>query len=91
MLDKKSTLNNIFCTIALFIASFGSAFASTQALVSEKQCDACHGANGVSGHTDIPTIAGIPEFNLSRPTRVGRYQSIRRHGNHRSFFNRRRN
>ncbi|MCU8515707.1 c-type cytochrome [Vibrio vulnificus] len=65
MLDKKSTLNNIFCTIALFIASIGSAFASTQALVSEKQCDACHGANGVSGHTDIPTIAGIPEFNLS--------------------------
>ncbi|MCG6287583.1 c-type cytochrome [Vibrio vulnificus] len=65
MLDKKSTLNNIFCTIALVIASIGSAFASTQALVSEKQCDACHGANGVSGHTDIPTIAGIPEFNLS--------------------------
>ncbi len=40
MLDKKSTLNNIFCTIALVIASIGSAFASTQALVSEKQCDA---------------------------------------------------
>ncbi|MDF2152403.1 cytochrome c-553 [Vibrio sp. CAU 1672] len=38
--------------------------ASTTDLNQRFECEACHGVNGVSQNTDIPSIAGIPEFNL---------------------------
>lgn len=48
----------------LLIGSYcGSAMAVSDELI--KSCDACHGANGVSKNTNIPSIAGIAEWNLS--------------------------
>ncbi|WP_052260740.1 c-type cytochrome [Photobacterium gaetbulicola] len=41
----------------------GHAAAVSDELV--KSCDACHGTNGVSKNTNIPSIAGIAEWNLS--------------------------
>lgn len=38
----------------------GQASADTDAIV--EQCNACHGENGVSQWTDVPTIAGLAEF-----------------------------
>ncbi|WP_218755459.1 c-type cytochrome [Vibrio parahaemolyticus] len=38
--------------------------ASPSELISQHECEACHGLNGVSSDTNIPTIAGIPEFNF---------------------------
>ncbi|MCV5646144.1 hypothetical protein OFN55_25635, partial [Escherichia coli] len=38
--------------------------ASPSELISQHECEACHGPNGVSSETHIPTIAGIPEFNF---------------------------
>ncbi|EGR0068173.1 c-type cytochrome [Vibrio parahaemolyticus] len=38
--------------------------ASPSELISQHECEACHGPNGVSSDTNIPTIAGIPEFNF---------------------------
>ncbi|WP_218742732.1 c-type cytochrome [Vibrio parahaemolyticus] len=38
--------------------------ASPSELISQHGCEACHGPNGVSSETNIPTIAGIPEFNF---------------------------
>lgn len=38
--------------------------ASPSELISQNECEACHGPNGVSSETNIPTIAGIPEFNF---------------------------
>ncbi|WP_218744391.1 c-type cytochrome [Vibrio parahaemolyticus] len=38
--------------------------ASPSELISQHECEACHGPNGVSSETNIPTIAGIPEFNF---------------------------
>lgn len=39
------------------------AVADTDALMQD--CNGCHGDNGVSQWTDMPTIAGVPEFVLS--------------------------
>ncbi|EHQ9268037.1 c-type cytochrome [Vibrio parahaemolyticus] len=41
-----------------------SLLASPSELISQHECEACHGPNGVSSETNIPTIAGIPEFNF---------------------------
>ncbi len=38
--------------------------ASAPELIERFECEACHGPGGVSQHTNIPSIAGIPEFNL---------------------------
>lgn len=38
--------------------------AAAPELIERYECEACHGDGGVSRHSDIPTIAGIPEFNL---------------------------
>ncbi len=50
--------------IALFAAAFlaaSSAYAGDLDAMMEN-CNGCHGDNGVSQWTDVPTIAGLPEF-----------------------------
>ncbi|WP_244812609.1 cytochrome c-553 [Vibrio sp. B1FLJ16] len=38
--------------------------ASAPELIERLECEACHGPGGVSQNTDIPSIAGLPEFNF---------------------------
>ena len=45
---------------AFLIFAAGTAAADLDALIAT--CDGCHGDNGVSEWTDVPTIAGIDEF-----------------------------
>ncbi|WP_428774063.1 c-type cytochrome [Vibrio sp.] len=61
----KNQLLKAMCALSLGIASVGAVHAATADLIKEKECEACHGTNGVSTNTDIPTIAGIPAYNLS--------------------------
>ena len=50
----------IFSTLILSIPAF--AMADTAAIM--EGCNGCHGPEGVSQATDVPSIAGIPEFVL---------------------------
>lgn len=53
---------------AVFIALTSSFMAFNANAISDEllqSCESCHGTDGVSTQTDIPTIAGIPEWNLS--------------------------
>lgn len=50
--------------LALVFVFSSAGFASTPELIERYECEACHGKGGVSQHSQIPTIAGIPEFNL---------------------------
>ncbi|PSU33950.1 c-type cytochrome [Photobacterium lutimaris] len=53
---------------ALFIALSSSFITFNAHALSDEliqSCESCHGADGVSSQTDIPTISGIPEWNLS--------------------------
>ncbi|MCH9695952.1 MAG: c-type cytochrome [Gammaproteobacteria bacterium] len=52
--------NNFLITMLLSGFLVAQASADTDALV--QQCNACHGENGVSQWTDMPTIAGLAEF-----------------------------
>ena len=45
---------------AMLALSAGSASADLEAMMDD--CNGCHGPGGVSEHTDMPTIAGFPEF-----------------------------
>ncbi len=38
--------------------------ASAPELIERLECEACHGSGGVSTNTNIPSIAGLPEFNF---------------------------
>ncbi|WP_423840389.1 cytochrome c-553 [Vibrio mytili] len=38
--------------------------ASASELIERFECEACHGPGGVSIDTNIPSIAGLPEFNF---------------------------
>lgn len=49
---------------ALSSALVSHSLASPSELISQYECEACHGPDGVSSDTNIPTIAGIPEFNF---------------------------
>jgi len=53
-----------FWNRAMLIAAALTFAAAAQADVSElvKECDSCHGADGVSTESNIPTIAGFSEF-----------------------------
>ena len=53
---KRSMLFAAFFTLAASSASF----ADVDALMED--CNGCHGDNGVSQWTDVPTIAGLAEF-----------------------------
>jgi len=48
----------ISLTLGLFVSV--SATAGLDSIV--ENCNGCHGDNGVSQWTDVPTIAGVPEF-----------------------------
>ncbi|MGL5948400.1 MAG: c-type cytochrome [Aeromonas sp.] len=64
-------MNNIFkqsmLGSALLLCAAG-AQADIAPLV--ESCNACHGAQGVSQHTDIPTIAGLAQSNLADQMRA---------------------
>jgi sulfide dehydrogenase cytochrome subunit len=47
-------------SLALGILLTGTAMGDVSAIV--ENCEGCHGDNGVSQWSDVPTIAGIPEF-----------------------------
>lgn len=57
---KRPTL---YTLLALFCAALPAAATAADELASE--CNDCHGANGVSQWTDMPTIAGIDSFTSS--------------------------
>jgi sulfide dehydrogenase cytochrome subunit len=46
-------------TLGVFLSA--SAWADISAVVAD--CEGCHGDGGVSQWTDVPTIAGLPEFS----------------------------
>lgn len=48
--------------ISLTLGLFGSASAVADVNATAENCNGCHGDNGVSQWTDVPTIAGVPEF-----------------------------
>jgi len=52
----------LIVTGLLLAFSLGNAFAAAPA--AAKQCESCHGANGVSTHEHIPVIAGMSAFYL---------------------------
>lgn len=56
-------LLNIFIMSLLSLMSISWGWASTEGLIVKNQCESCHGPKGVSSNTNIPSIAGIPEFN----------------------------
>ena len=47
-------------SLALGMLLTGTAMGDVSAIV--ENCEGCHGDNGVSQWSDVPTIAGIPEF-----------------------------
>jgi len=56
-----------FSAICILLAGVASLIPAAQAADIEQLvqgCNECHGDNGVSQEPHIPTIAGIPEFNL---------------------------
>lgn len=53
--------------IAMLLLAFGASLIAGQAAAAPptaQECEACHGPNGVSKHSDIPTIAGMSAFYL---------------------------
>lgn len=56
-------LMSLFTGISLLALSTGAAAAGLESLVED--CNGCHGDDGVSQWTDVPTIAGIDAFSHS--------------------------
>ncbi|WP_033136692.1 periplasmic diheme shuttle PdsA [Aeromonas finlandensis] len=54
--------------ISLLLGAIGPAFAGVDEMT--KTCNECHGNQGISTHTDIPTIAGVAESNLAEQLRT---------------------
>jgi len=50
----------IFSTAAILALAATSANADVEAMMAD--CNGCHGAGGVSESSDVPTLAGFPEF-----------------------------
>ena len=50
-----------FLAVAFFSMAFSSATAGDLDSIIQ-DCNGCHGDNGVSQWTDVPTIAGLAEF-----------------------------
>ncbi len=62
-----SSLTKITQSLTLITANFllvSSVQASAPELIERLECEACHGPGGVSTNTNIPSIAGLPEFNF---------------------------
>lgn len=55
--------SNILTASTLNLMLISLCFASAEKLIAKNQCESCHGPKGVSSNTNIPSIAGIPEFN----------------------------
>jgi len=49
-------------TLSLTLGLFASASALGDAAALAENCNGCHGDNGVSQWSDVPTIAGLPEY-----------------------------
>lgn len=47
-----------------FLSCFLSSFAGADVMDDVEECDSCHGKDGVSTESDVPTIAGISPFIL---------------------------
>ncbi len=81
LFNLRRFLNSIVALLPLLLLSAGA-----QAELAEHvaECDACHGKNGVSKESDVPTIAGISAFVLEeymfqyvddkRPCRESKYR-----------------
>ena len=52
----------ISIAISLTLGLFASASMAGELESVVENCNGCHGADGVSQWTDVPTIAGVPEF-----------------------------
>ena len=52
----------IYIALSLTLGLFSSASMAGDLEAVVKDCNGCHGDNGVSQWTDVPTIAGVPEF-----------------------------
>lgn len=73
----------IYIAAALVSMAFSAANAGDLGTIIE-DCNGCHGENGVSQWTDVPTIAGLPEFqhadalyiykDEARPCRDSKYR-----------------
>lgn len=62
-----SSLTKMTQALALITTNFllvSAVQASAPELIERLECEACHGPGGVSQNTNIPTIAGLPEFNF---------------------------
>ncbi|CAE6896455.1 Cytochrome C oxidase [Vibrio sp. B1FLJ16] len=62
-----SSLTKLTQALALIATNFvlvSAVQASAPELIERLECEACHGPGGVSQNTDIPSIAGLPEFNF---------------------------
>ncbi len=62
-----SSLTKLPRALALIATNFflvSAVQASAPELIERFECEACHGSGGVSQNTNIPSIAGLPEFNF---------------------------
>ena len=56
-------MKTIYCTaISLAFGMFVSAVAADELATITENCNGCHGDDGVSQWSDVPTIAGVPEY-----------------------------
>jgi sulfide dehydrogenase cytochrome subunit len=61
--EKGDHMKRLISTaISLTLGLFGSAAMAADLDAVVENCNSCHGNDGVSQWTDVPTIAGIPEF-----------------------------
>ncbi len=62
-----SSLTKVTQALTLITTNFlliSAVQASAPDLIKRLECEACHGPGGVSQNTNIPSIAGLPEFNF---------------------------
>lgn len=77
---KAGTLGSIICALCIL-----SPPANADAMDDIEQCDSCHGKDGVSTESDIPSIAGVSPFIIEeymfeyrdevRPCRESKYRT----------------
>jgi sulfide dehydrogenase cytochrome subunit len=51
-----------FTAISLALGMFASVSAADELATVTENCNGCHGDDGVSQWSDVPTIAGVPEY-----------------------------
>jgi sulfide dehydrogenase cytochrome subunit len=54
-----------FTALALALGLFAAASGAQDLATITENCNGCHGDDGVSQWTDVPTIAGLPEYTHS--------------------------